>query len=260
MSGRMTLSRSPPPSTCWNPAAAWASPNLCSPRRPGSMARKRRCQLVRTIRPTRAQFLCPDQGPRRTVGPSKSRPSCLSNYRGRRSRNGFPTTNRTSPGSTNPGNYQNPTQTGSINLNMEESPRSPAQLWQHPRLGIHLTAKGFPTKTAARIFQLNSLAKRSGWLFSRLRSFPMNPAANHCSLPKFAVWSLELRSVRKMFRPFGSLFHRNPFSPPTSPATGSFNGLHRESNFLAFARLEEFPCQLPSRPPSHVPLASPSCF
>jgi len=24
-----------------------------------------------------------------------------------------------------------------------------------------------------------------------------------------------------------------PFSPPSGPATGSFNGLHRESNFLA---------------------------
>jgi hypothetical protein len=26
-----------------------------------------------------------------------------------------------------------------------------------------------------------------------------------------------------------------PFSPPSGPATGSFNGLHRESNFLAIS-------------------------
>ena len=27
-----------------------------------------------------------------------------------------------------------------------------------------------------------------------------------------------------------------PFPPPSGPATGSFNGLHRESNFLAITR------------------------
>ena len=61
----------------------------------------------------------------------------------------------------------------------------------------------------------------------------MNPAANHCPLPKFAVWSLVLDSVRQMFRPVGPFSPATPFSPPTGPATGSFNGLHRESNFLA---------------------------
>jgi hypothetical protein len=41
----------------------------------------------------------------------------------------------------------------------------------------------------------------------------MNPAANHCPLPKFALWSLALDSVRQIFRPFGPLFPRNPFFP-----------------------------------------------
>ena len=41
----------------------------------------------------------------------------------------------------------------------------------------------------------------------------MNPAANHCPLPKFALWSLALDSVRQMFRPCGPLFPRNPFFP-----------------------------------------------
>ena len=55
----------------------------------------------------------------------------------------------------------------------------------------------------------------------------MNPAANHCSLPKFAVWSVALDSVRQIFRPFGPLFPRTP----PGPATGSFNGLHPGSEF-----------------------------
>jgi hypothetical protein len=121
---------------------------------------------------------------------------------------------------------------------------------------------------AARVFQRNSLAKRAGWLISCSRNSTMNPAANHCPLPKFALWSLALDSVRQIFRPFGPLFPRNPFfpalrsghrlfqqpspgkqflssgllapfspatpfSPPSGPATGSSNSLHRESNFLA---------------------------
>ena len=42
----------------------------------------------------------------------------------------------------------------------------------------------------------------------------MNSAANHCPLPKFAVWSLALDSVRQMFRPLGPLFPRPPVRPP----------------------------------------------
>jgi hypothetical protein len=61
----------------------------------------------------------------------------------------------------------------------------------------------------------------------------MNPAENHCPLPKFAVWSLVLDSVRQMFRPVGPFSPATPFFPPSGPATGSFNGLHRESYFLA---------------------------
>ncbi len=41
----------------------------------------------------------------------------------------------------------------------------------------------------------------------------MNPTSNHYPLPKSAVWSLALDSVRQMFRPFGPLFPRNPFFP-----------------------------------------------
>ena len=41
----------------------------------------------------------------------------------------------------------------------------------------------------------------------------MNPTANPYPLPKSAVWSLALDSVRQMFRPFGPLFPRNPFFP-----------------------------------------------
>ena len=66
---------------------------------------------------------------------------------------------------------------------------------------------------AARVFQRNSLAKRAGWLISCSRNSTMNPAANHCPLPKFALWSLALDSVRQIFRPFGPLFPRNPFFP-----------------------------------------------
>ena len=41
----------------------------------------------------------------------------------------------------------------------------------------------------------------------------MNLAANHCPLPKSAVWSLALDSVRQIFRPFRPLFPRNPLFP-----------------------------------------------
>ncbi len=41
----------------------------------------------------------------------------------------------------------------------------------------------------------------------------MNPAANHCPLPKFALWGLALDSVSQMFRPFCPLFPRNPLFP-----------------------------------------------
>jgi hypothetical protein len=61
----------------------------------------------------------------------------------------------------------------------------------------------------------------------------MNPAANSCLQPKSAVWSLALDSVRQIFRPFGPFSPATPISPPTGPATGSSNGLHRVSNFLA---------------------------
>ena len=77
------------------------------------------------------------------------------------------------------------------------------------RLGIHMTTKASPTKTAARIFQRNILATRAGKLFSRMRSFPMNPAANHCPLPKSAVWRfLSLYFHRKT----ALLNHRNTYS------------------------------------------------
>ena len=41
----------------------------------------------------------------------------------------------------------------------------------------------------------------------------MNPTANHCPLPRFAVSSLALDSVRQMFRPCGPLSPRNPIFP-----------------------------------------------
>ena len=60
----------------------------------------------------------------------------------------------------------------------------------------------------------------------------MNPAANHCPLPKSALWRfLSLLFTETPLPP--PLFPATPFSPPSGPATGSFNGLHRESNFLA---------------------------
>ena len=61
----------------------------------------------------------------------------------------------------------------------------------------------------------------------------MNLAANHCPLPKSAVWSLALDSVRQISRPFGPFSPATPISPPSDPAAVSCNGLHRESNFLA---------------------------
>jgi hypothetical protein len=45
----------------------------------------------------------------------------------------------------------------------------------------------------------------------------MNPTTNHCALPKFAVWSVALESVRRISRLLA------PFSQPSAPATGSFN-------------------------------------
>lgn len=61
----------------------------------------------------------------------------------------------------------------------------------------------------------------------------MNPTENPCPLLKFAVSSLALDSVRQILRPFGLLSSRTPLFPPSGPATGSFNGLHRESTSLA---------------------------
>ena len=67
----------------------------------------------------------------------------------------------------------------------------------------------------------------------------MNPTANHCPLLKFAVSSLALDSVRQIFRPFGLLSSRTPLFQPSGPATGSFNGLHRESTFLAIQLIRQ---------------------
>ena len=40
----------------------------------------------------------------------------------------------------------------------------------------------------------------------------------------------------------GMTLESTPFSPPSGPATGSFNGLHRESNFLAIKQIAEAGC------------------
>gem|GEM_PF-5696853 len=74
----------------------------------------------------------------------------------------------------------------------------------------------------------------------------MNPAATHCPLPKSAVWRFlsllfaETPPFRNTETPLPSTF--SPPSGPAwagvaqrSPATGSANGLHRESNFLAIS-------------------------
>ena len=60
----------------------------------------------------------------------------------------------------------------------------------------------------------------------------MNPATNHCPLPKSAVWSVAFDSVRRISRRLAPFSPALPFSPPSSPATGSSNGLHLESHFL----------------------------
>jgi formylglycine-generating enzyme required for sulfatase activity/uncharacterized membrane protein len=65
----------------------------------------------------------------------------------------------------------------------------------------------------------------------------MNPSTNHCPLTKFTVWSLAVDSILQIFRPFGHFSPVTPFSPPSGPATGSFNGLHHKSNFLAVISL-----------------------
>ena len=63
----------------------------------------------------------------------------------------------------------------------------------------------------------------------------MNPTANPYPLPKSAVWSLALDSVRQMFRPFGPLFPRNFFPPRFGPDSVSCNGPLLKSKFLALA-------------------------
>jgi hypothetical protein len=44
-------------------------------------------------------------------------------------------------------------------------------------------------------------------------------------------------SVLRFLRSFGPFSPATPISPPSGPATGSFNGLHWESNFLALKLL-----------------------
>jgi choloylglycine hydrolase len=99
-----------------------------------------------------------------------------------------------------------------------------------------MTSKASPQKTAAqRIFQRNILAKQAGSTFSDLRNFPMNLTANHCPLPKLAVWrflSLHFAETPPC---------RNTATPlprPFFPLSGSCNDLHVKSNFLA---IKQFP-------------------
>ncbi len=45
--------------------------------------------------------------------------------------------------------------------------------------------------------------------------------------------SKPLRTLQRMDQPSGRWCRATPFFPACGPVTGSFNGLHRESNFLA---------------------------
>jgi len=40
----------------------------------------------------------------------------------------------------------------------------------------------------------------------------MNPASNHCPLPKFVIWPFAADSLRRIFRPFATLFPNLPFA------------------------------------------------
>jgi hypothetical protein len=79
----------------------------------------------------------------------------------------------------------------------------------------------------------NLLTRRSGELRSR-------QLVNALKSPNHATFRREPGIFRAETPPTGApkhryrpLFPRNPLFPASGPATGSYNGIHRESNFLA---------------------------
>ena len=182
---------------------------------------------------------------RRPNRPSTSKPSSPSSHRGRRSRNGFPTKNRIWIGSTNPGNQKsqtasgpakalkerwrpanecrtmmNPVPTGSTNARLGKPRRSRLAMaayssWNTPDIeGTHTS------RTAVPGFSKNSLAMRTGKLFSRLRNLTMILTKSPISLQFPAgptPWTAP--GIRFMHR-FSPLFPRNPFFPALRSGPG----------------------------------------
>jgi hypothetical protein len=97
-----------------------------------------------------------------------------------------------------------------------------------PRPGIHLNSKAPPGRNRApNDFPTKLLGNADRIAIFVFEEFPHECGRKPLSLAQIRRLEHALDSVRRIFR------HWAPFSPPSGPATDSFNGLHPKSNFPA---------------------------
>jgi hypothetical protein len=115
--------------------------------------------------------------------------------------------------------------------------------WSLVRLGIHLTSKAStPKESAARRFFKRILGNAGRIGIFALEEFPHESGSKPLSLAQIRRLEVPFSLFSPKHRPSETPKHlfqsprspATPISPPSGPATGSSNGLHPESNFLAF--------------------------
>jgi len=77
------------------------------------------------------------------------------------------------------------------------------------------------------------LAKRLGELHLLRMNLTVKTRNGHCSNPVASRFSSLITANSALFTSSYPLFPRNPLFPASGLATGSFNGLHTKSKFLA---------------------------
>jgi hypothetical protein len=169
------------------------------------------------------------------------KPWSPSSHLGRRSKNGYPTTNRISTGSTVPGSHPIPILKASTKL-MHGSPRksncTTAERWfSNPPD----KKEAHPPKKRRQSPPKEILAKRSGELRSRQLNMTVKPRKGHRDTAVASRFSSLLTADSALFTSSAPFFPATLFSPASGPVTGSFNGLHRESKFLAIICEEAAP-------------------
>jgi hypothetical protein len=116
-------------------------------------------------------------------------------------RNGFPTTNRTSPGSTSHGNHQNPTQSGTIKARHGSHPRSRSMMAAFSSWNTH-DHEGVPHENRCKNFSTKLLGNAG-----RIGIFAFEEFSHESGRKP-----LSLAQIRRLEVPVSS-FHRNTVSP-----------------------------------------------